>query len=122
MRDLNREVFKVLLLNRKNEMIGDVDVFQGSLSGSAVYPREIMALALDHKAAALVFVHNHPSGDPTPSAQDRDLTRTLVWASMLLGIQVLDHIIIGNNTYYSFADDGIIKRLQDEYEQKLALP
>jgi DNA repair protein RadC len=117
MRDLKREVFKVLFLNRKNELILDQDVFVGSLTGSAVYPREIMTLALEHKAAAMVFVHNHPSGDPTPSMEDRKLTRDLVWASQLLMIQILDHVIIGNNTYYSFADEGFIKDFIKEYEQ-----
>ena len=118
MRDLKREIFKVLFLNRKNELILDQDVFLGSLTGSSVYPREIMTLALENRAAALVFVHNHPSGDPSPSADDRKLTRDLVWSSQLLMIQVLDHVIIGNNTYYSFADDGLIRTFIREYEQK----
>ena len=117
MRDLKREIFKVLFLNRKNELISDQDVFLGSLTGSAVYPREIMTQALEYKAAALVFVHNHPSGDPTPSAEDRKLTRDLVWASQLLMIQVLDHLVIGHNTYFSFADEGIIKGFIKEFEQ-----
>jgi DNA repair protein RadC len=122
MRDLKREIFKVLFLNRKNELILDQDVFFGTLSGSAVYPREIMTLALEHKAAGLVFVHNHPSGDPSPSPEDKRLTRDLVWAAKLLMVQVLDHIVIGNNTYYSFADDGLIKRFTNEYEDRLKLP
>jgi DNA repair protein RadC len=117
MRDLKREVFKVLLLNRKNEFITDQDVFLGSLTGSAVYPREVMSLALEQKAASLVFVHNHPSGDPAPSPEDRELTRSLVWSSRLLTIQVLDHIIIGNNRYYSFADEGLINLFMKEYDQ-----
>ena len=119
LRDLKREVFRVLYLNRKNELIADQDVFLGSLTGSAVYPREIMAQALEYKAAALVFVHNHPSGDPSPSAEDRKLTRDLVWASQLLMIQVLDHIVIGHNTYYSFADDGLIQTFIKQYQQSL---
>jgi DNA repair protein RadC len=118
MRDLKKEIFKVLFLNRKNELILEQDVFFGTLTGSAVYPREIMALALENSAAALVFVHNHPSGDPSPSAEDRRLTRDLVWSSQLLMIQVLDHVIIGNNSYYSFADEGLIKRFIKEYEQR----
>ncbi len=118
MRDLKREIFKVLLLNRKNQLILDQDVFLGTLTGSAVYPRDIMALALEHKAAGLVFVHNHPSGDPAPSVEDQRLTRDLIWAARLLGIQVLDHIIIGFNTYYSFADQGCIRQYFQEYEQK----
>jgi len=117
MRDLKREIFKVLFLNRKNELLADQDVFLGSLSGSAVYPREIATLALEHKAAAMVFVHNHPSGDPAPSIEDKKLTRDLVWASHLLGIQVLDHVIIGYNTYFSFADDGLIRRFLLDFEK-----
>jgi len=115
MRDLKREVFKALFLTRKNELLVDQDLFHGSLTGSAVYPREVVTLALEYKAAALVFVHNHPSGDPAPSPEDQRLTRDLVWAAKLLSIQVLDHIIIGNNRYYSFADEGVIKRFVNEY-------
>lgn len=121
LRDLKREIFKVLFLNRKNELIHDQDVFAGGLTGSAVYPREIMALALEYKAAALIFVHNHPSGDPSPSAEDKRLTRDLVWASQLLTIQVLDHLIIGRDRYYSFADEGLLKQYLKEYEQKINL-
>ncbi len=122
MRDLKREVFKVLFLNRKNELILDQDMFLGTLTGSAVYPREIMTLALEQKAAALVLVHNHPSGDPTPSAEDKRLTRDLVWAAKLLAVQVLDHLIIGHDTYFSFADQGFIKSLYREYDDKFAAP
>lgn len=121
MRDLKREVFKVLFLNRKNELVSDQDVFQGGLTGSAVYPAEIMKLALNSNAAAMVFVHNHPSGDPQPSAEDRNLTRNLVFASQLLSLQVLDHIIIGHNRYFSFADEGVIKLFTKEYRTKLNL-
>lgn len=117
MRDLKKEVFKVLFLNRKNELITDQDVFYGTLTGAAVYPREVMTLALERRAAALVFVHNHPSGDPTPSPEDRRLTRDLVWAAELLMIQVLDHVVIGNNTYHSFADQGLIQAYVREFQQ-----
>jgi DNA repair protein RadC len=118
MRDLKREVFKVLFLNRNNELLSDQDVFFGTLTGSVVYAREIVTLALEHKAAALVFVHNHPSGDAAPSNEDRKLTRDLVWALQLLTIQVLDHVIIGNNTYFSFADEGHIAKYMKEFEQR----
>lgn len=117
MRDLKREIFKVLLLNRKNELILDKDVFLGTLTGSAVYPREIMTLALEQSAAGLIFVHNHPSGDPSPSAEDKRLTRDLVRAALVLSVQVLDHIIIGHNSYYSFADEGLIKLFKEEYKK-----
>ncbi|MFC1821391.1 DNA repair protein RadC [Thermodesulfobacteriota bacterium] len=122
LRDLKREVFRVLFLNRKNELISDQDVFVGSLTGSAVYPREIMSLALERRAASMVFVHNHPSGDPTPSAEDRKLTRDLVWGAQLLMIQVLDHLIIGNNTYYSFADEGLIRSFIEDYRRRFHPP
>lgn len=122
MRDLKREVFKVLFLNRKNHLICDSDLFLGSLTGSAVYPREIVAQALEQKAAALVFVHNHPSGDPAPSNEDRRLTRDLTWAARLLTIQVLDHIVIGHNTYYSFADEGLIRQYAAEYDKRFIQP
>lgn len=122
MRDKKREIFKVLFLNRKNELLSDRDLFFGTLTGSAVYPREIITMALERGAAALVFVHNHPSGDPSPSPEDRRLTRDLVWASRLLMIQVLDHIIIGHNNYFSFADQGIIKGFSQEYEEKFINP
>jgi DNA repair protein RadC len=118
MRDLKREIFKVLFLNRKNELLSDQDVFLGSLTGSVVYAREIVSLALEHQAAALVFVHNHPSGDPAPSREDQNLTRDLVWASQLLTIQVLDHVIIGSNTYFSFADEGHIARYMKDFERR----
>ena len=122
MRDLKREIFKVLFLNRKNELILDQDVFFGTLTGSAVYPREILTLALEHRAAGLVFVHNHPSGDPTPSAEDKKLTKDLIWASRLLSIQVVDHLIIGYNKYYSFADQGLVRNFLDDYEQRFDCP
>jgi DNA repair protein RadC len=117
MRGLKREVFKVLFLNRKNELIADQDIFHGTLTGSAVYPREIITEALQCKAAALVFVHNHPSGDPSPSPEDRKLTRDLVWAAQLLMIQVLDHVIIGQNNHYSFADEGHIQSFTQEFHR-----
>ncbi|MBW1818227.1 MAG: DNA repair protein RadC [Deltaproteobacteria bacterium] len=119
MRDLKREVFKVLFLNRKNQLIQNQDLFLGSIAGSAVYPREIVRLSLEYNAAALVFVHNHPSGDPSPSPEDRRLTRDLVWAARLMMLQVLDHIVIGHNTYYSFADQGLIRQFEGEYDQRL---
>lgn len=122
MRDLTREVFRVMFLNRKNELIGDEDLFTGTLTGSAVYPREIMTHSLQRNAAALVCVHNHPSGDPSPSPEDRRLTRDLVWTGKLLGVQVLDHIVIGHNTYFSFADDGLVRRFSAEYGKRFLDP
>jgi len=115
MKDLKREIFKVLLLNRKNELIDDKDLFYGTLSQSAVYPREVISLALEMGAASLIFVHNHPSGDPTPSKEDRIITRDLLWACHIMQITVLDHIILGKGSYFSFADQGLIREYMERY-------
>jgi len=115
LRDLKKEVFKVIFLNGRNEVIQVETLFEGSLTSSAVYPREVIKSALDHHAAALVFVHNHPSGDPAPSAQDFTITRDLFLAGRIMSIQVLDHLIIGRNRYYSFADQGHIRKWEKEF-------
>jgi DNA repair protein RadC len=103
-----REQFQVILLDRKNRVMRDVMVSQGSLTASVVHPREVFNPAIRDSAAAVIFVHNHPSGDPQPSQEDHVLTSRLVEAGKLLGIQVLDHIIVGRNTYMSFADEGLL--------------
>ena len=108
LRDLKKEKFKVLFLDAKNQILEEKTLFEGTVDSSAVYPREIMREALRHHASSLIFVHNHPSGDPDPSAPDREITRDLVLAANLMQLKVLDHIIIGNNCYYSFADQGLI--------------
>ncbi len=115
LRDLKKEVFKVIFLNGRNEVIQVETLFEGSLTSSAVYPREVIKSALDHHAAALVFAHNHPSGDPTPSTQDFAITRDLFFAAKIMSIQVLDHLIIGRNRYYSFADQGQIRKWETEF-------
>jgi DNA repair protein RadC len=79
------------------------------VDSSAVYPREIMKKALRWDASSLIFVHNHPSGDPEPSVSDREITKELVFAANVMQLKVLDHIIIGNNCYFSLADEGIIE-------------
>jgi DNA repair protein RadC len=106
--DKKREQFQVILLDRKNRVMRDVMVSQGSLTASVVHPREVFNPAIRDSAAAVIFVHNHPSGDPQPSQEDRTLTVRLVEAGKLLGIQVLDHIIVGRHTYMSFADEGLL--------------
>ncbi len=112
MRDLKKEVFKVIFLNSQNRIESVEDLFEGSLNSSSVYPREIIKVALAKNAAAMIFAHNHPSGIPTPSDSDKSITQNLVHAGQLMEIRVLDHIIVGDNKYFSFADSGLIK----EYE------
>ncbi len=109
LRDLKREIFKVVLLDAKNAMLKEVTVSEGSLTLSIVHPREVFSLAVREAAAGVIFLHNHPSGDPTPSPEDRQLTDRLVAAGHLLGIRVLDHVIIGDGRYVSFADEGWLK-------------
>ena len=106
MRDLRREVFKAVLLDGKNAIIRDVTVSEGSLTLSIVHPREAFVPAVRESAAAVIFVHNHPSGDPEASPEDRALTRRLVSVGEIIGIRVLDHVIIGDHRYVSFADQG----------------
>ena len=105
---LKREQFQVVLLDQKNKIIKDVMVSQGSLTASIVHPREVFHFAIRDSAASIICVHNHPSGDPQPSSEDRTLTTRLGDAGRLLGIQVLDHIIVGRDTYMSFADEGLL--------------
>jgi len=109
LRDLKKEKFKVLFLDVKNQIIEEKTLFEGTVDASAVYPREIMREALKHNASGLIFVHNHPSGDPEPSLCDKEITRELVFAAGIMQLKVLDHIIIGNNRYFSFADAGLIE-------------
>lgn len=106
LRDMKHELFKVVLLDAKNTILNELTVSEGSLTLSIVHPREVFAPAVRESAAAVIVLHNHPSGDPTPSLEDRQLTERLVEAGRLLGIRVLDHVIVGENRYVSFADEG----------------
>jgi len=112
MRDLKKEVFKVIYLNIQNQIIETEDLFEGTINSSSVSPREVVESAIKNNAASLIFVHNHPSGNPEPSKSDKELTRDLVYAGSIMRIRVLDHIIIGSNRYFSFAGEGLI----EEYE------
>ena len=103
---LDREVFYVLLLDGKNRVQSEVRVSEGSLTAALVHPREVFAPAIRDAAAALILVHNHPSGDPTPSAEDRAITERLRQVGELVGIRVLDHVVIGQGRYASMADEG----------------
>jgi len=115
MRDLKKEVFKVIYLNNQNQIIETADLFQGTISSGAVSPREVIGSAIYHNAASLIFVHNHPSGNPQPSRNDEQLTRDLVFAGSIMQIRVLDHIIIGSNTYFSFASEGLIEGYEMDF-------
>jgi len=108
---VDREHFGVLLLSQKNNVIGVNTVSVGSLTASVVHPREVFKPAILSNAAAIILAHNHPSGQPQPSQEDRVLTVRLVAAGKLLGISVLDHVIIGDGTsaYFSFADEGLLQ-------------
>ena len=102
----NHEKFYIMLLNVKNRIIRVEQVAEGSLSSSVVHPREIFALAVIHHAACIVVSHNHPSGDPYPSSEDRCLTQKLEEVGNIIGIPLLDHLIIGDGKYYSFKEHG----------------
>lgn len=107
LRDRKKEVFLALLLDSKNRLIREVCVSEGSLNASIVHPREVFSPAVRESAAAVLFIHNHPSGDPAPSREDIELTQRLREAGELMGIRVLDHIVIGNGSYVSFSDRGL---------------
>lgn len=109
-RDVKQESFWVVLLDNKHRVMRELPVSSGSLTASLVHPREAFVTAVRDSAAAVIFVHNHPSGDPAPSAEDRQLTRRLVGCGELLGIPVLDHVIIGRTAYYSFTDHQQLDR------------
>ncbi|MEW6724787.1 MAG: DNA repair protein RadC [Bacillota bacterium] len=107
MRYLDKEHFQVVLLDTKNQVLGVQLVSIGGLASSIVHPREVFKEAIRRSAAAIILSHNHPSGDPTPSQDDIDVTRRLREAGKLLGIEVLDHIIIGDNRYMSLREKGL---------------
>ncbi len=109
MRDLKKEIVKVLLLDSQNRVIDIVEVDEGTVNYCQPIIREIFEKALAHYAAALICVHNHPSGEVDPSPEDKIFTRKLFEAGQILQVNVLDHIIIGDGRYYSFADEGGLK-------------
>lgn len=104
----DREEFLVIPLDGKNRAMGFHVVSVGTLTASLVHPREVYKLAILANAAAIILVHNHPSGDPTPSAEDIAITQRLKDAGEILGIRILDHVVIGDGRYVSFCDDGIL--------------
>ncbi len=117
--DKTREYFKIIFLDSKNRVISTETHSKGTLTASSVYPREVVYSALANKAAALILAHNHPSGDPQPSPDDVAVTRQLVYAGKIMGLAVHEHIIVGDNRYYSFADQGQILQMNREFDQHL---
>lgn len=107
MRYLDREHFKALILNTKNQVLKVADVSVGSLNTSVVHPRELFKAVISHSGASVIIVHNHPSGDATPSADDIAITKRLARGAEILGIQLLDHMILGDGCYVSLKDKGV---------------
>lgn len=105
---LDQEVFKLIMLNTKNIVIGNKNIFKGTLNSSIAHPREIFKEAVKRGSANIIICHNHPSGDPEPSKEDIDITRRIKECGNIMGIGLLDHIIIGNNKYISLKQKGII--------------
>src|ERR1700690_3114284 len=100
------EHFYAVLLDNKHRKLKDIRISEGSLTASIVHPRDVYLPVIRESAAAVIFVHNHPSGDPTPSADDLEITRRLRQVGDLVGVRVLDHLVIGHGRYVSFVDDG----------------
>lgn len=107
-RDSRKEYFLVLLLDGKNRIIRRVQISEGSLNQSIVHPREVFSPAVKESAAAVILVHNHPTGDPAPSSEDIAITRRLREAGEIMGIKVLDHIIVGDGAFMSFVEQGLL--------------
>ncbi len=114
MRDLKKEAFKVLLLDKRNSITNVIDLERGSIDRVNPSIRDILQIALKYQTPAIIVAHNHPSGDIEPSDADKALTRDLTVAASAMELRVFDHIIIGENQYFSFADEGLI----EEYEIK----
>jgi DNA repair protein RadC len=106
--DIKKEIFKILLLDGRHQIFGETTISEGTLTASLVHPREVYAPAIRNSAAAVLLIHNHPSGDPTPSAEDVEITRRLIQGGEILGIRVLDHIVLGDGKYVSFVDSGLM--------------
>jgi DNA repair protein RadC len=115
LRDIKKEVVKAVFLNSQNQIIDIQDLSQGTVDSSVIYPREVMESAIKCHAVSLVLVHNHPSGNPAPSESDRELTRDLVSAGRVMQIKLLDHIIIGDNKFFSFAGEGFIEKCEMDF-------
>jgi DNA repair protein RadC len=108
MKNLKKEIVKLVLLNPKLVVIKDMTISEGSLNASILHPREVMIPAIKESAASFAVLHNHPSGDPSPSQQDMEITHRLNKTGQIIGIKMVDHIIIGDNNFFSFSDEGLL--------------
>lgn len=108
LRHLKQEHMKLLMLNSKSRLIGETDISKGTVNASLITPRELFIEALQKNAVSIIILHNHPSGDPSPSREDMRITGRIREAGELIGIELLDHIIIGNNCYMSFSEKGLL--------------
>lgn len=107
MKDLRQEWFRILLLNNRKQVMGYETISVGTLNASLVHPRDVFEKAIRKNASTMILVHNHPSGNPSPSDEDRLLTKRLTDAGTLMGIEVIDHVIVGNGNYYSFKENQV---------------
>lgn len=110
LRHLKYEVFRAMLLDNGNKLIKDVEITKGTLNASLVHPREVFKEAIDHLAAGVIVIHNHPSGNINPSKEDIDVSYQLKKAGEIVGIPVIDHLIVAGDAYFSFADQGFFNR------------
>ncbi|HBA63034.1 MAG TPA: hypothetical protein DCZ20_04170 [Lachnospiraceae bacterium] len=108
MRHHGQEILKLLMLNTKSRLIGETMISKGTVNAAVISPRELLIEALQKNAVSIILMHNHPSGDPTPSREDILITRRVKEAGALIGIELLDHIVIGNHSYVSFAEKGLL--------------
>ena len=109
LRHQKQEAMKLLLLNTKSRLIGESNISRGTVNASVISPRELFVEALQKDAVSIILLHNHPSGDPAPSREDILITRRVHEAGMMIGVELLDHIIIGDNRYSSMREAGILK-------------
>ena len=109
LRHANQEQMKLLLLNTKSRLIGEADISKGTVNSAVISPRELFVEALQKNAVSIVLLHNHPSGDPTPSKEDVLITRRIQEAGRLIGVELLDHIVIGDNCYVSLREKGLVR-------------
>lgn len=119
MRDKYREQFKVIYLDAKNRVLGAETLFEGTLTATSVYPREVVMATLSQRAAAVIFAHNHPSGDPQPSNEDIMITRRLIQACRSINVTVHEHLIIGDDRHYSFAETGQLAEMTTGFNVEL---